>query len=136
MAITLWNDLERKFQIHFFPSEKIERLKLEILSFKQQEKENLYQAWEKFKSLFKDCLHHHQTNSVLVHTFIESLEPYMKMLLDSTTDGQVLEKIYDELDVLLSCISKVAQTETTIERELWLKGLRILMVDEITTLAA
>lgn len=47
--------------------------------------------------MLRNCPHHHQSNDVFVHTFIEGLEPNTKILLDSTTGGQAVEKTYDEL---------------------------------------
>lgn len=53
-----------------------------------------------------DCPHYHQTNEVLVHTFIEGIEPHTKILLDSTVGGQALEKTYDELYIFLDHIAR------------------------------
>jgi len=52
------------------------------------------------------CPHHHQSNEVLVHTFIEGLEPNTKILLDSAAGGQALEKTYAKLFTLLNRISQ------------------------------
>ena len=56
--------------------------------------------------MLRDCPHHHQANEVLVHTFIEALDPNTKILLNSAAGGQALEKTYDELYVLLNHISQ------------------------------
>ncbi|XP_059294497.1 uncharacterized protein LOC132047473 [Lycium ferocissimum] len=45
--------------------------------------EKICQAWERFKGFLKDCPHHHQTNEVLAHTFIESLDAQDKSSLDT-----------------------------------------------------
>lgn len=66
----------------------------------------MYQTWDKFKSLLIRCPHHHQDNQVLVHTFIEGLEPNRKILPDSSARGHALEKTYEELFILLNRISK------------------------------
>ncbi|XP_015166935.1 uncharacterized protein [Solanum tuberosum] len=58
------------------------------------------------KLTLMSCPHHHQSNEVLVHTFIEGLEPNIKILLDSAADGQALKKTYGELFTLLSKISQ------------------------------
>jgi len=105
-SITTWDDLARKFLIRFFPSGKTAKLRSDILSFRQNGGENLYQAWDRFKSLLLSCPHHHQANEVLVHTFIEGLEPNTKILLDSAAGGQALEKTYAELFTLLNRISQ------------------------------
>ena len=66
------------------------------MSFRQKRGENLYQAWDKFKSMLLRCPHHHQANEVLVHTFIKGFEP----------GGQALEKTYAKLFTLLNQISQ------------------------------
>ncbi|XP_060182452.1 uncharacterized protein LOC132612136 [Lycium barbarum] len=85
--ITSWDDLATKFLTRFFPPAKTARLQREIMSFRQKSGENLYQAWERFKGLLRDCLHHHQTNKVLAHTFIESLDAQHKSSLDTGAGG-------------------------------------------------
>ncbi|XP_015164041.1 uncharacterized protein [Solanum tuberosum] len=85
---------------------KTAKLRSDIMSFKQKGGENLYQAWDRFKSMLMSCPHHHQSNEVLVHTFIEGLEPNTNILLDSTAGGHALKKTYAELFTLLNRISK------------------------------
>ncbi|XP_060177730.1 uncharacterized protein LOC132607653 [Lycium barbarum] len=87
-SITTWDDLATKFLTRFFPPAKTTRLRREIMSFRQKLGENLYQAWERFKGLLRDCPHHHQTNEVLAHTFIESLDAQHKSSLDTAAGGQ------------------------------------------------
>jgi len=105
-SITSWDDLAQKFLIRFFPSGKIAKLRSDILSFRQKGGENLYQAWDRFKSILLSCLHHHQSNEVLVDTFINGLEHNTKILLDSATGGQALEKTHAELFTMLNRISQ------------------------------
>ncbi|KAH0696197.1 hypothetical protein KY289_013679 [Solanum tuberosum] len=104
--ITTWDDLAQKFLIRFFPFGKIAKLRSDILRFRHKGGENLYQAWDRFKSLLLSGPHHHQANEVLVHTFIEGLEPNTKYLLDSAAGGQALEKTYAELFTSLNRISQ------------------------------
>lgn len=70
------------------------------MSFNKKDRENLYPGWEAFKSMLRDCPYHHQTNDMLMHTFIEGLELTTKILMDSTVGGQALEKDYDKLYML------------------------------------
>lgn len=136
-SITTWDELAQKFFMRFFPSEKTTKLRSEILSFKQRPGKNLYQAWDRFKGLLISCPHHYQTNEVLVHTFIEGLEPNTKILLDSTAGGQALEKTYEEL---VEILKRIAQ-----ENPEWLGGgsrpvvqkqAGMIEVDVVTALAA
>jgi len=73
-SITTWNYLENKFLSRFFPSGKSTRLMSEILSFKQKNGEDMYQAWARFKQLLNACPHHYQANVVLVHTFLKGFD--------------------------------------------------------------
>ncbi|KAH0636010.1 hypothetical protein KY285_035711 [Solanum tuberosum] len=57
--ITTWDDLAQKFLIRFFASGKIAKLRSDILSFRQKGREDLYQAWDRFKSMLMSCPHHH-----------------------------------------------------------------------------
>ena len=103
-SITSWDDLAQKFLIRFFPSGKTAKLRSDILSFRHKGGENLYQAWDRFKSMLMSYPNHHQANEVLVHIFIKRLEPNTKILLDSAAGGQALEKTYAELFTLLKRI--------------------------------
>lgn len=55
--------------------------------------------------------HHHQSNEVLVHTFIEGLERNTKIELDSAVGGHALEKTYVELYTLLNWILGKSKVE-------------------------
>ncbi|XP_049382857.1 uncharacterized protein LOC125847236 [Solanum stenotomum] len=54
-SITTWDDLAWKFLIRFFPSGKTAKLRNDILSFRQKGGGNLYQAWDRFKSMLLNC---------------------------------------------------------------------------------
>ena len=56
--------------------------------------------------MLMSCPHHRQSNDVLVHSFIEGLEPNTKSFLDLTTCVQTLGKIYVELYTFLNRISQ------------------------------
>ncbi|XP_075074798.1 uncharacterized protein LOC142162350 [Nicotiana tabacum] len=105
-SITSWNDLARKFLARFFPSGKTAKIRSEIVAFKQKAGESLYSVWETFKGLIRDCPYHNQTRELLAHTFIEGLHPETKIVVDAAAGGQVLEKSFDEIYVLLNKFSK------------------------------
>ncbi|XP_055802353.1 uncharacterized protein LOC129871465 [Solanum dulcamara] len=83
------------------------------------------------------CPHHYQANEVLVHTFIEELEPNTKILLDSAAGGQALEKTYDELYILLHHISQGnPEWNGGNARSVTQKQVGMLEVDAVTALTA
>ncbi|XP_059295653.1 uncharacterized protein LOC132048989 [Lycium ferocissimum] len=76
------------------------------MSFRQKGGENLYQAWERFKGLLRDCPHHHQKNEVLAHTFIESLDAQHKSSLDTAAGGFTQSTLDWQDDAASSSIRK------------------------------
>ncbi|XP_075081450.1 uncharacterized protein LOC142166333 [Nicotiana tabacum] len=116
-SITSWNDLARKFLARFFPSGKTVKIRSEIVAFRQKAGESLYSPWERFKGLLRDCPHHNQTNEVLAHTFIEGLHSETKIVVDVAVGGQVLEKRFDEIYVLLNKFSKIPKPVEENEKE-------------------
>ena len=60
-SITSWNDLVQKFLTKFFLPAKIAQMVQEINTFKQLERENLAEAWDRFQELLRRCPHHRLT---------------------------------------------------------------------------
>lgn len=92
----------RKFLINFFPTKKTKSLRSQILGFQQRDGETLRQAWESYKKLLRDYLHHCQTDEVLGHTFIDGLDEASKMNLDSAYGGICMARPYSEIQILLN----------------------------------
>jgi len=57
-SIIIWNDLVEIFLMKYFLPTKNTKLSNKITSFHQLEDKSLYDAWERFKKLFKRCPYH------------------------------------------------------------------------------
>nr|GEX50036.1 zinc finger, CCHC-type [Tanacetum cinerariifolium] len=57
-SITTWEDLTTHFLAQFFPSERIAKLRNDILMFQQHHGESLSEAWTRFKDLLQKVSHH------------------------------------------------------------------------------
>nr|XP_016513598.1 PREDICTED: uncharacterized protein LOC107830520 [Nicotiana tabacum] len=135
-SITSWNDLARKVLARFFPSGKPAKIRSEIVSYKQKAGESLYSAWERFKGLLRDCPHHNQTNAVLAHTFIEGLHLETNIVVDAAAGGQVLEKSFGDIYVLLNKFAKSnPDWQGEIGRHTVQKSTGVLELDVISTLS-
>lgn len=53
-SINTWNKFAEKFLIKFFPPTMNAKMRTDITSFRQQEDEPLFEAWERFKQLVKN----------------------------------------------------------------------------------
>lgn len=86
--------------------------------------------------MLRDCPYHHQTNKVLLHTFIEELDPYTKILLDLAVGTQALEKTYDEFYTLLNYISQGnPKWNAYVSRSKPRKGALVLESDQLIAIA-
>ncbi|KAH0635881.1 hypothetical protein KY289_035796 [Solanum tuberosum] len=92
-SITTWDYLARKFLSRLFPSKKTARLRSEILCFRQNQGEDMNQAWARFKQMLNVRLHHMQINEVLAHTFFEGLDYNACVLLNSAAGGHALANV-------------------------------------------
>ena len=53
--LTTWDDVMNKFLARFYPPQRVNRLRAEVQTFRQQDGETLYEAWERFKDLTRSC---------------------------------------------------------------------------------
>ncbi|KAJ9547373.1 hypothetical protein OSB04_019916 [Centaurea solstitialis] len=62
-SIATWEDLRSKFMSRFFPPSKIEKLRVDIHTFRQADEKTISEAWERYKDLMKSCPSHGLTKS-------------------------------------------------------------------------
>ena len=63
-------------------------LRTQITSFRQRLNESLYEAWERYKLLEKQCPHHGFGKGFIAMTFYNALNPDSKRTLDSASNGR------------------------------------------------
>ena len=93
-SITSWNDLVQKFLTKFFPPVKITQQVQEINTFRQLERENLAEAWERFHELLRRYPHHRLTRWMQVRTFYNGLRNVTRTLIDASARGWINEENY------------------------------------------
>ncbi|KAJ9557030.1 hypothetical protein OSB04_011644 [Centaurea solstitialis] len=72
-SITTWEGLRSNFLSRFFPPSKIDKLRAEIRSFRQDDGETISESWERFKHLLNSCPSHGLSKSDQVQTFYSGL---------------------------------------------------------------
>ena len=95
-SITSWNDLVQKFLKKFIPPTKISQLVQDINTFRQLERENLTEAWERFHELLRRCPHHRLTRWMQVHTFYNGLRDATRIVIDASVGGALMKKTTDQ----------------------------------------
>ena len=135
-SITTWNDLADKFLMKYFPPTKNVKLRNEITSFHQLKNESLYDAWERFKELFRRCPHHGISCYIQLETFYNGLNPSTRLIVDVSANRALLFKSYNEAhEILERMASKNYQWPST--RQAVVKGTAgVHNVDALTELSA
>lgn len=103
-SIATWNDSAEKFLEKYFPPIANSRLRKEIMTFAQMEDETLSEAWERFKSLLQRCPHHGLPLCIQLETFYVGLNKNSQVLVDSSANGALLRKTYDEAHAIFDRI--------------------------------
>ncbi|XP_052624758.1 uncharacterized protein LOC128132285 [Lactuca sativa] len=103
-TITTWAQLKEEFIDQFCPPSKISKLKKAIANFEQQAGESLYEAWERYKSLLRNCPHHDLNNQQEVSIFYDGVNITTRQLLDS--QGPLTKKAPPVIKQLIEEFSK------------------------------
>lgn len=95
-SIDTWNTLAGNVLSKCFPPGKNAKMRNEITSFRQEEDESLFDAWERFKELLRQCPHHGIPICIHLETFYNGMVPSSRNMLDSFSGGALLSKYYEE----------------------------------------
>jgi hypothetical protein len=86
-SIDSWAKCKDAFIGKYYPSAKIIALCSDIMKFRQFDNEHVAQAWERTKSMIKNCPTHGLTTWMIVQTFYAGLNFSSRNLLDSAARG-------------------------------------------------
>ncbi|KAG7559429.1 Integrase catalytic core [Arabidopsis thaliana x Arabidopsis arenosa] len=95
-SITSWNDSKKTFLAKFFSNSRTARLRNEISDFTQKNAETFCEAWKRFKGYQTQCPHHGFSKASLLSTFYRGVLPKIRMLLDTASNGNFLNKEVEE----------------------------------------
>src|SRR4051812_12165384 len=86
-SIDSWVKCKYAFIGKYYPPAKIISLRRDIMKFRQFDNEHNAQAWERMKSLVKNCPTHGLTTWMIIQTFYAGLNFSSRNLLDSAAGG-------------------------------------------------
>ncbi|CAM8993717.1 unnamed protein product [Rhodiola kirilowii] len=86
-----WDELAQAFLLQYFPPAKTQRLKNLINAFEQGDDESLYEAWERFKELQRECPHHNIDKPTLIQIFYQGMDNDSKRQMDQAAGGAFME---------------------------------------------
>jgi len=65
-SVTNWEGLKIVFLEKFFPASRVTSIRKEICGIRQQDRESLYEYWERFKRLCTSCPYHQINKQLLI----------------------------------------------------------------------
>ena len=86
-SIDSWAKCKDAFIGRYYPPAKIISLRSNIMKFTQFDNEHVAQAWERMKSMIKNCPTHGLTTWMIIQTFYAGLNFSSRNLLDSAAGG-------------------------------------------------
>jgi hypothetical protein len=86
-SIDSWAKCKDAFIGRYYPPAKIINLRSNIMKFSQFDNEHVAQAWERMKSMIKNCPTHGLTIWMIIQTFYAGLNFSSRNLLDSAAGG-------------------------------------------------
>ncbi|KAG7547992.1 Zinc finger CCHC-type [Arabidopsis suecica] len=95
-SIKSWDDCKTAFLTKFFSNSRTARLRNEISSFTQKQSESFCEAWERFKGYTTQCPHHSFKKASLLSTLYRGALPKFRMVLDTASNGNFLNKDVEE----------------------------------------
>ncbi|KAI5312350.1 hypothetical protein L3X38_041523 [Prunus dulcis] len=108
-SIHTWEELSNRFLQKFFPAQKTNKIRKEILGFTQKEGEAFHECWERYKEMISSCPHHNIESWMQMQSFYEGLLDSERMMVDATSGEGLMNKTADEAFTLFESLSANSQ---------------------------
>ncbi|KAL4281737.1 hypothetical protein GQ457_03G019570 [Hibiscus cannabinus] len=95
-SVESWDDLCRDFIIRYNSTVITDKLCNDITSFRQTDDESMYEAWDRYKELFRKCPMHGFNEWKKVIMFYNGVNAPTRMMLDASANGTLLDKSAEE----------------------------------------
>ncbi|KAL4290887.1 hypothetical protein GQ457_14G012560 [Hibiscus cannabinus] len=95
-SVESWDDLCRDFIIRYSSTVMTDKLRNDITSFCQTDDESMYEAWDRYKELFRKCPMHGFNEWTKVIMFYNGVNAPTRMMLDASANGTLLDKSAEE----------------------------------------
>ena len=91
-SILSWDDMQKVFLNAYYPHHRTTAMRHSLTNFFQEERETIYDAWERFKDLELGCPHHGISKWQLVFSFYNGLFEDDRRRLDNACGGSFQKK--------------------------------------------
>jgi len=91
-SVTNWEGLKRVFLEKFFSASRVTSIRKEICGNMQQDRERVYEYWERFKRLCTSFPYHQINEQLLIQYFYEGLMAIDRQMIDAASGGVLVDK--------------------------------------------
>nr|GEU30962.1 reverse transcriptase domain-containing protein [Tanacetum cinerariifolium] len=95
-SIHTFDDMMRKFLLKYFPPSMVTKLRNEIMKFRQDPNESLFEAWECYKLSIDRCPNHNMLLVTQIDTFYNGLMLRHQDTINAATEGTFMQKTPEE----------------------------------------
>ncbi|CAL8086768.1 unnamed protein product [Prunus armeniaca] len=108
-SIHTWEELSNKFLQKFFPAQKTNKIRKEILDFTQKEGEAFHEYLERYKEMISSCPYHNIESWMQMQSFYEGLLDSERMMVNATSGEGLMNKTADEAFTLFESLTANSQ---------------------------
>ena len=108
-SIRSWEDMQRKFIMKYFPPQKANARRTELMTFKEEHDELFHETWERFKDLELGCPNHGQSQDMLMSLFYQGLTSETRRKVDNASNGDFMDLVEDEAHNVLEKLAERSQ---------------------------
>ncbi|GKE26508.1 reverse transcriptase domain-containing protein [Tanacetum coccineum] len=95
-SIHSFDDMMRKFLSKYFPSSMVTKLRNEIMNFRQDLNESLFEAWERYKLSIDRYPNHNRLLVTQIDTFYNGLTLWHQDTINAAAGGTFMQKTPEE----------------------------------------
>ena len=105
-SLDSWKKLINAFLAKFFSPQRMNKIRVEVQTFRQREGESLYEAWKRYKQLIRRCPPDMLSEWSIIGVFYDGLSEISKISLDSSAGGSLhLKKTPAEARELIEMVA-------------------------------
>ncbi|XP_021755467.1 uncharacterized protein LOC110720696 [Chenopodium quinoa] len=116
-SLRTWDEVTKSFLSRFYPQKKTAEARALIQSFKQLPRENLYEAWERYKDYQRECPHHGIPTYQVIQNFYGGLSSQGRSSLDAGAGGPIMNKTEEEVVDVIDDVVRNYMDWHDVERE-------------------
>ena len=105
-SVDSWDEFVEAFMERFFQPALNSERRREILTFKQEEEESLYNSWESYKKLLKRCPMHGIDQITQMDIFYHAMNYSLKGIIDAACYGAFKRNSAEEANQLIEDLAK------------------------------